>query len=295
MHAGSQLSSVLFLAACCNVSSACDREGRCSERQGRASLAVVGAMLQREQMRGIWLDMNRQDADAGGSGLAPRDLLARLTRPDATRQQARSFWARLCRVFVKVRNYAAISGTGSGKKRALTLEQNSWQNFDSLEAFVSDNFGLPPIESYLSSDNTDPLINTSYIAAAADAAKRQQNGLAPTTLERLTRFVEYAMAASTFGLYYADIGLDLMVLHSFYNPDDPPNHHPIFMSMSMSFIALGVIIACSFDVGERGDVAWWKIPGLTVVIELAYGCHTLIRLFWPRINKSHSYEEDWWI
>ena len=29
--------------------------------------------------------------------------------------------------------------------------------------------------------------------------------------------------------------------------------------MSITFIVLGVMIACSFDVGERSGVSWWKI------------------------------------
>ena len=155
VHGGSKLSSKVLLAACCNVRLAC--EGSCTEEQGRTSLAVVGAMLRREQVRGIWLDMSVQDQHAGGSGLAPRDLLADIA--------------------------------------------TEWkQKFEALEAFVFENYRLPSIQSYL--DVRAPRIETSYLAAAADAAKRQQDGLAPTTLEKLMRFGEYATAASTVVLYY---------------------------------------------------------------------------------------------
>ena len=79
VHAGSKLISNVCLAASCNVRLFC--EGGCTEEQGRASLVVVGAMLRREQVRGIWLDMSRQDV--GATGLSPRDLLSCPTKSQA--------------------------------------------------------------------------------------------------------------------------------------------------------------------------------------------------------------------
>ena len=123
---------------------------------------VVGAVLQREEGRGIWLDASAQDLGSGQTAYA---------------------------LLMDARNCDSSGG----------VQQN--------EAY-----GLASIEEY--AGKQCPRTGTSYLAEASDAAKRQQDGLAPTTLERVMKIAAYATAASTVVLYHLDLVFDFIVLHS---------------------------------------------------------------------------------
>ena len=109
-----------------------------------ACLMIVGAVLRREEARGIWLNASAQDLVSGQTAYA---------------------------ILMDARNRDSSGGVQKDESHGLDM-------YSVLEY----------------AGKRCPLTNTSYLAEATDAAKRQQDGLVPTTLERVTKVAAYATA-----------------------------------------------------------------------------------------------------
>ena len=124
--------------------------------------------------------------------------------------------------------------------RALLLECD--EHSDDLMA----EFGIKPISYYLNTKANG--LNIPFVAEVVDAAKRQQDGLDATNVERALKKIGWGQLLVAVVLYYADIYLDFTVMRDFVN-----DKHHIKAGLSATFALLAIAITCAFDLQSAGE------------------------------------------
>ena len=158
VHAGGFVMSKVFLHACCNVRLA--RAGICTLKQGLASRVVVGAMLKREQTRGVWLDTSLQDSDGDAhTGKTARALL-RLPSYDRTDNAGATTEEHANSILKHHHSILNSIGSKETNENALELAEKFVNNAEKIttvkekrrnaemEKHVAKKYGLPSLKDY---------------------------------------------------------------------------------------------------------------------------------------------------
>ena len=270
VHAGSNRNSAIFLRAAHVLRDARVAASTRSVKQEQEQLrglqmsarCIVGAMLCREEARGIWLDLSKCDCDGNPARVLLEEAFA------AHRE-----------------NTAAEPNP--------ECSQECVSDRESLEQYVLGAYRLLPLADYLrheadADSGKQPRqqddIDTLYLAHSLSAAKRDHDGLKATAMEKVMRLVAYGAVGYQLFNYYADIVSDIAVLRTLASTG-----RRVFLFMSLLFMVGSVVIACVFDAlpflhsrrQTKAAVPWGKLGWL------ALQNVTFTRMFFETHNALH--------